>query len=319
MTLPAPSPIHLLRSHSCAVSTLFISADNERLYSGDGSGQVVVTYALFVDTRILESSDALLERMGISNHNSRHAKDNKIHIWGLWARSEESTFIRQGPATLSELLMPVICYSMDVNACNYCRFSLIYPAGTNEQEGLLAVPNLVESALADIWSLPSRQRLHAAIDGRSGSKTGTIMSMHLFYAASSAPSSSTSATELRLLCAYEDGCVVLRKRTAPKNIQTIESQSVMAMAVSCVNSFKTKHPGNDAITIRDDGRVCAVGGWDGKEDSHSSDEDEMTVEEKCAPTRWLIAGSTDAKVSIWELMNFDRTRTASNLDYFCKV
>src|SRR5205807_1405468 len=51
------------------------------------------------------------------------------------------------------------------------------------------------------------QRLHIAIadpldpsttpfsDGRSGSKTGIIMSMHLFYAASSAPSSSTPATE----------------------------------------------------------------------------------------------------------------------------
>ena len=43
MALPAPSPIHLLRLHSCAVSTLFISTDNERLYSGDGEGQVVIT------------------------------------------------------------------------------------------------------------------------------------------------------------------------------------------------------------------------------------------------------------------------------------
>lgn len=29
-------------------------------------------------------------------------------------------------------------------------------------------------------------------------------------------------------------------------------------------AFKTKHPGNGAIAIRGDGRVCAVGGWDGK-------------------------------------------------------
>jgi hypothetical protein len=43
MALPAPSPIHLLRSHSCAVSTLFISKDNERLYSGDSAGQVIIT------------------------------------------------------------------------------------------------------------------------------------------------------------------------------------------------------------------------------------------------------------------------------------
>ncbi|OAX39379.1 WD-40 repeat-containing protein [Rhizopogon vinicolor AM-OR11-026] len=404
MALPAPSPTHLLRSHSCAVSTLFISTDNERLYSGDSAGQVIIT-----STRSLRPlaswkahTDSLL---GIEEWGSQiitHARDNKLHVW---ARPEESTSIRQEPATLSDLSTPTICYSMDINALNYCRFSLL---GGSKQEGLLAVPNLVESALADIWLLPSRQRLHAAIgdpldtaktpfsDGRSGSKTGIIMSMHLFYATSSAPSSSTSTRELRLLCAYEDGGVVLRKRTAPENTQTVEGrgwevlwksklhvESVMAMAVSldCTfaltvsadhlvgrydlltqegaseftsigTTFKTKHPGHGAIAIRGDGRVCAVGGWDGKvrlystktfkllgtlvhhkqgcravtfasladppsdntplrgdmnEDGSSGDEDEMTAEEKCARARWLVASSTDAKVSIWTLMNFEKT------------
>lgn len=27
---------------------------------------------------------------------------------------------------------------------------------------------------------------------------------------------------------------------------------------------KTKHPGNGSIALDDDGRVCAVGGWDGR-------------------------------------------------------
>ena len=44
---------------------------------------------------------------------------------------------------------------------------------------------------------------------------------------------------------------------------------------------------------------------DEREES-SSDEDEMTAEEKRARARWLVAGSTDAKVSIWALMNFER-------------
>ncbi|KAG1718218.1 WD40-repeat-containing domain protein, partial [Suillus lakei] len=395
---PSPSPTHLLRSHSSAVSTLFISTDNERLYSGDGAGQVVVT-----STRSLRPlaswkahSDSVL---GVEEWGSQiitHGRDNKIHVW---IRPEESASIRQGPATLSDLSTPTICYSLDVNALNYCKFSFLE---VSKQEGLLAVPNLVESALADIWSLPSRQRLHAAIgdsldtsattfsDGRSGSKSGIIMSMHLFYAPSSAPSSSTSVNELRLLCAYEDGGIALRKRTAPENKQTVEGrgwevlwksklhvESVMAMAVSLDRTFaltvsadhlvgrydllqgasdgiafKTKHPGNGAIAIRGDGRVCAIGGWDGKvrlystktfkllgtlthhkqgcqavtfacpmdppfgnaplredlrEDDSSDDEDEMTVEEKRARARWLIAGSADAKVSIWALMSFEKT------------
>jgi len=28
--------------------------------------------------------------------------------------------------------------------------------------------------------------------------------------------------------------------------------------------FRTKHPGNSAVAFHDDGRVCAVGGWDGR-------------------------------------------------------
>jgi len=39
----APSPLHILRSHTSAISALFISADNERIYSGDISGLVVIT------------------------------------------------------------------------------------------------------------------------------------------------------------------------------------------------------------------------------------------------------------------------------------
>jgi hypothetical protein len=44
-------------------------------------------------------------------------------------------------------------------------------------------------------------------------------------------------------------------------------------------------------------------------DDSSGDEDEMTVEEKRTRARWLIAGSTDAKVSIWVLMDFEKTST----------
>ncbi|KAG2741017.1 WD40 repeat-like protein [Suillus brevipes Sb2] len=384
MALPAPSPIHLLRSHSSAVSTLFISTDNERIYSGDSTGQAVVTStrSLRPLTSWKAHTDSLLG----------------IEEWG-------SQIITQGHATLSDLSTPTKCYSMDVNALNYCRFSLLVIAGVSTQGGLLAVPNLVESALADIWSLPSRQRIHDAIgdpldasatafsDGRSGSKSGIIMSMHLFYSASSAPSSSTSARELRLLCAYEDGSVVLRQRNAPENKQTVEGrgwevvwksklhvESVMAMAVSssCAFAltvsadhlvgrydlsktqeeasestpagtvFKTKHSGNGTVAIRSDGRVCAIGGWDGKVrlystktlkllgtlvhhkqgcqavtfashivplggdlkgDDSSGDEDDITMEEKYAVGRWMIAGSTDRKVSIWALMNFEKTST----------
>jgi hypothetical protein len=39
----APPPLHTIRSHNSGISALFVSCDNERIYSGDLSGQVVIT------------------------------------------------------------------------------------------------------------------------------------------------------------------------------------------------------------------------------------------------------------------------------------
>jgi hypothetical protein len=39
----APTPLHLLRSHSAPISALAWSADNERIYTADAVGKVVVT------------------------------------------------------------------------------------------------------------------------------------------------------------------------------------------------------------------------------------------------------------------------------------
>ena len=40
---PPPSPKHILRSHRDQIASLYISNDNERLYSGDVTGLVVLT------------------------------------------------------------------------------------------------------------------------------------------------------------------------------------------------------------------------------------------------------------------------------------
>lgn len=42
MTSP-PTPSHLLRTHTAAITSVSFSFDNERLYSGDAEGTVVVT------------------------------------------------------------------------------------------------------------------------------------------------------------------------------------------------------------------------------------------------------------------------------------
>ncbi|KAI6108321.1 WD40-repeat-containing domain protein [Pisolithus sp. B1] len=410
--IEAPStPLHVLRTHKDPVNALFCSRDNERIYSGDAKGRIVIssTRSLRPIADWLAHTDAILgvEELG-ENQIITHGRDNKIHVW---ERPEQSVAIRQvGAATLTESSAPTLCYSMDVNALNYCRFSLLPLSSSDETNALLAVPNLVESSQADVWTLPSRQRLHAAIgdsqrtsskfsDGRAGNKTGIspcytptmqsfmssgiIMAMHLFHLPSHAVANGT----LNLLCAYEDGGVILYRRIAPEGTQTIEGrgwemiwrsklhmESVMAMAVARDGSFaltvsadnlvgkydlvspsklpfpktaspgtvfRTKQPGNGAIAIRGDGRVCAVGGWDGKVRLYSTktfkslgtlvhhkqacqalafassldigpcevvddDEEDMTPQEKLQRSRWLVSAGKDARVSIWALMSFEK-------------
>ncbi|OCH94431.1 WD-40 repeat-containing protein [Obba rivulosa] len=314
---PPPSPTHLLRSHAAPVNAVHFSDDNERLYSGDASGLVVVTSTRTL--RALASWKAHVDGiLGVQEWNEQiltHGRDNKLHVW---ERIQDSYPMLGDSAVGLDLPTPKLCYSMDVNALNYCRFSLlpVTDESTSKQSALIALPNLVESSLADIWQLPERQRLHAAIgkagatsaavDGRGpNSIEGIIMSMHLFLM----PHPHLSErSQLRLMCAYENGSVTMWANTRTDKETSVEGvgwdslwsaklhvESVMAMAVSKDNRIaltvsadhligqydiqaaenlelkdtackphRTKVPGNGAVAIRDDGKVCAVGGWDGK-------------------------------------------------------
>ncbi|KAF8917549.1 WD40-repeat-containing domain protein [Mucidula mucida] len=371
MELLPPPPIHILRTHTAPVTTLFVSADNERIYSGDFSGHVICT-----STRTLRPivswkahEDGILGVQECREDVITQARDNKLHVW---ARVEEYSRIG-GSAALAESRTPELKYSLDVNALNYCRFSILESRDTM----LIALPNLVESSEADIWTLPSCQRLHAAIgreakaegpilssDGRGRGALGVIMSMHLFSA----------ETSLRLLLAYENGSVTLRGSARPTSVEGIgwdviwsakvHVEAVMAMAVNKdtmtafsvsadhligrydlvtgeSEKFKTKQGGNGSVAVRDDGRVCAVGGWDGKIRLYSTktfkplgtlkhhkascqavafahsdpalppasddEDDDLDESEKADRSRWLIGAGKDKLLSIWSLMSFEKS------------
>jgi WD40 repeat protein len=372
-----------------------VSGDNERIYSGDASGKVVVTStgSLRAITQWNAHTDSILGVEEWDDQIVTHARDNKLHVW---QRIKDIPFSARlgGSAALPSLPVPSICYSIDVNALNFCRFSLLKLAFESEKESkaLIALPNLVDSSTVDIWSLPTLDRIHAAIGqeiqksvfsanpgGRNTS--GIIMSLHLYHQSQSRASTSAAQDKsLCLLCAYEDGSVVLREYDQKNKETSVEGvgwnivwksklhvESIMAMRVSRSNdfaltisadnlicrydllienpspekdfiAFRTNHAGNGSIVIRDDGKVTAVGGWDGKIRLYStksfkrlgtlkyhkfacqclefarsirveeidSDDEELSNEEKLNRSRWLFAGGKDNRVSIWPLISFDK-------------
>ncbi|KAF7312232.1 WD40 repeat-containing protein [Mycena indigotica] len=383
-----PTYDHLLRSHSTDVTALFFSSDNERLYSGDASGRVVVTStrSLRPITSWPAHTDSILGIEEWKDCIITHSRDHKLFIWTRIQDLPASERVG-GSAAFNDLPTPSLVLSMDVNALNFCRFSLL----PSTQDALIAIPNLVESSEADIWSLPAQKRIHASVgtqrkqsifslEGREGMKTGIIMSLHLFRAPPPIEGSSEDQGELRLVTAYEDGSVTLRRfvgngtHTGPDIETSIEGrgweviwrhklhvESIMAMRVSRDNTFaltvsadhivgryellsdsscithRTKHPKNGCIAIRDDGRVCAIGGWDGKvrlystktmkplgtlryhksgcqavEFAHTlnepvgNEDEEFTWAEREARGRWLAVASKDNRVSLWTLISFEK-------------
>jgi hypothetical protein len=92
----------------------------------------------------------------LHNCDCSHGRDNKLHAWSRIEDQPPSAAIRiGGSATLPGVTNPTLLYSMDVNALNYCRFSLLpLPLSTpqdsqqaEDEHALIALPNLVESSL----------------------------------------------------------------------------------------------------------------------------------------------------------------------------
>ncbi|THH01402.1 hypothetical protein EW145_g6921 [Phellinidium pouzarii] len=319
----APSPSHILRVHPAHVNVVSFSDDNERLYSGDLSGSVLVT-----STRTLRPiaiwkahTDSILGVQEWASNIATHGRDNKLHVWTrlLAVRAVGDT------ASSPDLPTPTLCYSLDVNALNFCRFSLLSSSHITSQSStssandsaLVAVPNLVESSLADVWQIPSCRRMHAAIGKLEGSEMST----------------------------KEDESHGRGKVRTDHNIArydlTADKGDELAGRVS---KYRIKQAGNGGIALRSDGRVCAVGGWDGKirlfstksfkslgtlsyhtkscqsvafahceiygrsddGDYLDDEDDELTEEEKEERCRWLAAGGQDNRLTIWELVDFSK-------------
>jgi hypothetical protein len=97
-----------------------------------------------------------------------HGRDNKLHVWKL---SSQNLSTLGGSALAPGTLMLELGYSLDVNALNFCRFSLLRldvqpqpQPPSADTRALLAVPNLVESSLASPSPPFSVEKQHCGCD-----------------------------------------------------------------------------------------------------------------------------------------------------------
>lgn len=89
-----------------------------------------------------------------------------MHVWSL---PEDNTQKLREAATQLDLPAPHLLHTLDVNALNYCRFSLMpldkYVDGS--RDAYVAVPNLVESSLVSLHLIVKNLDLtfHFGTDG----------------------------------------------------------------------------------------------------------------------------------------------------------
>ncbi|GAA5954947.1 hypothetical protein JCM21900_005943 [Sporobolomyces salmonicolor] len=268
-----PIPSYILRGHAVPVSALRFSARGRVLYSGDTDGFVAVwdlkTFRPKLFWKAHEGGLLSIEEMG--HGLLTHARDNLVHYFSLHlSRADPCAVVvdlQRGaatavpsPASPSPGIEPV--WSMDVNAMNFCKMSVVElsPGSSSakgkgkavEAEGLVAVPSLTKDDFVDIFHIPSKERAHRSIGVDAfpiGNKTGTVMALHLFLHDSSpshfrssqpassleTPSSTPSTLrscagnpQLHLLIGYESGQLALFRFTPTANFTRSPVEAVNA-------------------------------------------------------------------------------------------
>ncbi|KIW11813.1 hypothetical protein PV08_09086 [Exophiala spinifera] len=199
---------------------------------------------------------------------------------------------------------PWLLHSMSVNALNFCAFSMCNESpGRNSDTAalpqLIASPNGLDSGGIDIFQLPSERRI-SQIASIQGSPTGMVMAVSIFHDASSRlvvvsgyedgrvmvhARSGSFADEggwqrIMLTKAHPSSQPVLSLDVSPSNDYFITSgvdswiaryslniphtPSETLLETQAEKSVKTKHAGQQGLSIRSDGKIFATAGWDAR-------------------------------------------------------
>ncbi|GAA5906282.1 WD40 repeat domain-containing protein [Sporobolomyces salmoneus] len=299
-----PTPFYILRGHSHPLTALYFSqTDPSLLFSGDSNGVVAIwDLRTFRVKRVWKphlEGILSLSQLGPSTLIT-HGRDNKIHLFRM-----EELLKRTGERGSFEKPLEgieSIC-SLDVNAMNFCRLSLLDLSGKGkekEEQGLIAVPSLTKDDQVDIWHVPSKKRLHRSvgisqliIGGNQGTKTGSVMAVHLLYLPTScfvSPSSPLNAGDdlsssptahdsissnssrrkitLHLLIGYESGQLALLEFTptssfhVPSSSSSSSSSSRPSSSTSNTSPSTTEEAETEGIAFPKEGKMIEENeGW----------------------------------------------------------
>ncbi|KAK6335435.1 ASTRA complex subunit [Orbilia brochopaga] len=299
----AQQPVYVMRGHAAPIHALHFYRSNSRLVSADADGWAVVwNLTTRRPVAVWRAHNGAV--LGVSDWDDcsivTHGRDNKIYVWQLRPGDEAGLDTELPAASQSDRRHPWLLHSLEVNALNFCAFTMCYEThGGSDNTGpravMIAVPSSRDPNTIDVYHLPSGNRRHVAIGSGLGFKTGMPMALKLLYMDSC----------LSLIAGFESGhAVVFRLDTSAQAWSTIycskpHTQPVLSLDCTLDGSsfytssadsiiakhqmppddtstassgsasppsqvINTHHAGQQGLVLRSDGKVFATAGWDSR-------------------------------------------------------
>ncbi|KHJ34389.1 putative wd domain-containing protein [Erysiphe necator] len=304
MSLPPPQPTYILRGHGSQIHKVTFIRSNARLVTGDVEGWVVIwDLAIKRPTAVWRAHQAPILGLNDWNFDKiiTQGKDNKLLVWKL-DEKDEALMSKVLPVDVPDesRMKPWLLYSLDINTVNFCSFAQT-EAPFNEPPNslLIAVPDALSSEKVEIYHLPSSAKLQT-IPASSLFKGGMVMSLAvLFHPITSLltvfagfESGHTTINHLvdsswsMIYIAQPHTQPILSLAVAPDKTYYLTSgaDAIIAQHViprltprsidikdvelakieTSTKTLNTKHAGQQDITIRNDGKIFATAGWDGR-------------------------------------------------------
>ncbi|KAK0345111.1 Astra associated protein 1 Asa1 [Friedmanniomyces endolithicus] len=296
--LPA-QPVYVLRGHTAQVHAVHFLRQNLRLLSGDADGWVVLwNVPIRRPVAVWRAHKGAVLGLGSWDDDRiiTHGRDNRLCVWQL-RQEDEGNLSTTLPIedSESERKEPWLLHSLPVNALNFCPFAtcrvpvpeeITDPKSPSTKKLLVAVPG-VQDGHINVTSLSSEERVATMLDPKD-IKTGMVMAIGLHY---------SDSNRLHVIAGYESGyiCIFAESTATTKQWQAVythksHTQPVLSLDVSPSAGYfysssaddilarhllkpnsavepkvvRTKHAGQQSLTLRLDGRIFATAGWDGR-------------------------------------------------------
>ncbi|TQS38791.1 hypothetical protein Golomagni_00694 [Golovinomyces magnicellulatus] len=304
MALPPAKPSYILRGHGSPINATAFVRENSRLVTGDAEGWVVMwDLAIKRPTAVWRAHLASILGISDWGRDKliTHGKDNKLLVWRI-DEEDETSMSTVLPLDLSKesRKLPWLLYSLDVNTTNFCSFAKTdMLAEKSPTELLIAVPDTLMSEKVDIYHLPSSTKIHN-IPASPIFKGGMVMSLSLFYSLTTNLLTVVTAfesghTSVNYLISSDWKTIYIAKphiqpilslAVSPNKDYYLTSSADAIIAKHMIpylapelsdkkplesmgndipiTTLNTKHAGQQDLKIRNDGKIFATAGWDGR-------------------------------------------------------